>query len=88
MKYEIIDAIREHYKDDESTVVDCLSWLSTGNLLELVEVARDELISMVLIVVISYKYLLIENTILKQMSLCDLKKEPKCAVLIVILIKE
>ena len=46
MKNEIIDAIREHYKDDESTVVDCLSWLSTGNLLELVEVARDELISM------------------------------------------
>ena len=46
MKYEIIDAIREHYKDDESMAVDCLSWLSTGNLLELVEVARDELISM------------------------------------------
>ena len=46
MKYEIIEAIREYYKDDEAMVVDCLSWLSTGNLLELVEVARDELISM------------------------------------------
>jgi uncharacterized protein with PIN domain len=46
MKNEIIDAIREYYKDDESMTVDCLSWLSTGNLLELVEVARDELISM------------------------------------------
>ena len=46
MKYEIIEAIREYYKDDESTIVDCLSWLSTGNLLELVDVARDELISM------------------------------------------
>lgn len=46
MKYEIIEAIKEYYKNDEATITDCFLWLSTHNLLELVDIAREGLISM------------------------------------------